>query len=270
MFRFLIGLENSTSSPGQGEESSAESFADIPASALSKLNLTHERFCFNDSATESCHVSPFGTMCEHSTANHGEGRLISCAEASRARIFPALEKAQESKETVLECGWKWHESSVKYDRNSRSWKTRQCSLLEGLDEFLETWPKWGMMRGGECLEVPTPERATTEKEFGFLPTPNASDCRSRGNFAMESIRRRVTIGKQIGLSNYFKGAPCPICVERVMRWPMGWTGLEPLETDKIHFVQPSLGNSFQEWLDINAKALETSFQYDTRREKTKK
>jgi len=45
-----------------GEESSAASFADIPASVLSRLNLTHEKYYSNGSATESCHASPSGTM----------------------------------------------------------------------------------------------------------------------------------------------------------------------------------------------------------------
>ena len=217
----------------QGEESSAESFADIPASALSKLNLTHEKYCCNGSATESCHVSPFGTMCEHSTANHGEGRLISCAEASRARIFPALEKAQESKETVLECGWKWHESSVKYDRNSRSWKTRQCSLLEGLDEFSETWPKWGMMRDGECWEVNTPAQFIDDTEYGFLPTPNARDYKGSPSAAWAG---QFSLPREIG------GVPHPEFVEELMLWPIGWTDSKPLETDR-----------FQQWLDSHGK-----------------
>ena len=38
----------------QGEESSAESFSDIPASVLSRLNLTAAASCSNASGTESC------------------------------------------------------------------------------------------------------------------------------------------------------------------------------------------------------------------------
>jgi hypothetical protein len=172
--------------------------------------------------------------------------LMLFREASRndhAKTSPQPEKVQESKASGLECGFTWRESSVKFDPVTRSWKTRQCSLLAGLDEFSETWPKWGMMRDGECWAETQPEAHTSEKESGsWLPRPLASDNRSRGDFTMPSIHRRMMIGKQIGLSCYFKGAPCPMCVERIMRWPMGWTDLQPLETGKT-----------QQWLDLHGR-----------------
>ena len=43
----------------------------------------------------------------------------------------------------------FHESFAKLDRATSSWKIRQIWLFEGLDESLETWPRWGMMRNGE-------------------------------------------------------------------------------------------------------------------------
>ena len=33
----------------------------------------------------------------------------------------------------------------------------------------------------------------------------------------------------------------PVFVEWLMGWPLGWTGLKPLETDKYHFVQQPHG-----------------------------
>lgn len=45
---------------------------------------------------------------------------------------------------------------ARYDRASCSWKTAQYSLLGGLVEFSETWPRWGMMRAGVCWELTTP------------------------------------------------------------------------------------------------------------------
>jgi hypothetical protein len=35
-------------------------------------------------------------------------------------------------------------------------------------------------------------------------------------------------------------------VEWLMGWPLGWTDLKPLETDKYHFVQQQLGTSLKE------------------------
>jgi len=58
--------------------------------------------------------------------------------------------------------------------------------------------------------------------FGLLPTPNAEDCRDRGNLEMKAIIRRQEIGKQVGLSAYFKGSPCPICLSMIMGFPKDW------------------------------------------------
>jgi hypothetical protein len=81
-------------------------------------------------------------------------------------------------EKPLECGEKWRGSFTKYDPNSSSWKTHQCSLLGDLDEFSETWPRWGLMRSGECWEQQTLAHLISETESGSserLPTPQASD-----------------------------------------------------------------------------------------------
>jgi len=79
-------------------------------------------------------------------------------------------------ENEAECGEKWRGSFVKYSPDSCSWKTHQCSLLGGLDEFSETWPRWGLMRNGECWEQTQLEHPIKESVYGFtVPTPVASD-----------------------------------------------------------------------------------------------
>jgi hypothetical protein len=67
-------------------------------------------------------------------------------------------------------------SLARFDPVSSSWKTPQCSLVEGLDKFSETWPRWGTMRNGVCWARTTPERPTSESESGSWPTPQAHDC----------------------------------------------------------------------------------------------
>jgi len=62
-----------------------------------------------------------------------------------------------------------------YDPVTCSWRTRQCSLFGDLAELLETWPEWGMTLGGECWEQTMPVLHTSEKEFGFWPTPQANE-----------------------------------------------------------------------------------------------
>ena len=74
----------------------------------------------------------------------------------------------------------------------------------------------------------------------MFPTPQASDNRDRGNMSNPSIQRRIAMGKQIMLSQSVdqnSGQLNPPWVEWLMGWPIGWTDLKPLETDKSHSVQ---------------------------------
>jgi DNA (cytosine-5)-methyltransferase 1 len=72
-------------------------------------------------------------------------------------------------ENEADCGEKWRGSFVKFDLNTSLWKTHQCSLLGDLDEFLETWPQWGLMRDGECWEQRTLAQTTRGTGFGLSP-----------------------------------------------------------------------------------------------------
>ena len=301
---------------GPEGESSAEFFADIPQYVLSRLNLTAGKSCCSASEMESCHTSPSGTTCEHSTGDHGAKKLISYAGDFHAKIYQQQEKVPVSKESAAASGLKCLGSLARFDLDSHLWKTHQYSLLVGLDEFSETWPRWGMMRGGECWELSMPVLPTSETESGSLPTPRATDgdkgtrtaqgaakewARGRNkdlgmivamwptpqahkttrsgeivnadgtpwngitkphsktsgrpittaladavalwptptahnaketNAPSESKRNTPTLAAQAG------GHLNPTWVEWLMGWPLGWTDLKPLETDR-----------FQQWLD---------------------
>ena len=123
---------------------------------------------------DTCHRSPFGMMFVPSTDTLGGELLTWFLGASPARTFPQPEPVKDLTAHGLGCGWRWPESSVKYDQPSALWKTRQCSLFGGLVVFSETWPRWGTMRNGECWERLTWERHTCGNESGLLPTPLAS------------------------------------------------------------------------------------------------
>jgi len=158
-----------------GEESWADSFSAIPASVLSRLNLTAEKSCYNDNGTESCQGSLFGMTCEPSTELYGKEILTLWQEGSLARtsVLPGI--AQDLKEPKADSGNTWLESFAKFNPVSCSWKIRQLSLFEDLEPFLEIWPKWGSMRNGECWELPMPSGL---KELRSLIT-NAFDALSR-------------------------------------------------------------------------------------------
>lgn len=157
----------------QEGESSAECFSDIPVYVLSRLNLTAEKSSYKGSETECCQNSQSGTMCEPLTASRGEGKLTSSAEDSLAKTFLVQEKAQGLKESEADSGLNLQESLAKYDPATHSWRTRQCSLFEGLGECLETFPKSGIMQDGVLWGLTTAEPRTDEKECGYWRTPDA-------------------------------------------------------------------------------------------------
>jgi len=149
----------------------AESYSDIPQFVLSKLSLTADEPCSKDSETESCQNSQSGTTSKPLTGSLGAEKSTSFVEGSRAKTSAQPGEARELKASEAGFGERWRESLAKYDPNTHSWRTPQCSLLEGLDVFSETWPKWGMMRNGACWELTTRVRLTEENESGFWPTP---------------------------------------------------------------------------------------------------
>ena len=142
---------------------------------LSGSNI-QQAYCAPDKMTDFSRLSRFGMTFKPLTENLGEELLTSFREDFLAKTSPLLEKGQESMESDQECGEKWRGSFTKYDPDSCSWKTHQCSLLGDLEEFSETWPQWGLMRDGECWEQKTLEQNIRGTEFGLslLPTPTAS------------------------------------------------------------------------------------------------
>ena len=228
--------ENSTCSPGQEAESLAELSSDTPQFALWKLSHTADASCSKDSATESCHDSRYGTTSPHFPPPLGADELTSCVEGFPAKTFPPPEKAQESKAREADCGDTWPEWFAKFDPVSSSWKTRQCSLLAGLDAFSGTWPRWGMMQGGVCWELTTPGHRTGENESGFWPTP----CLP-GNGGSHGKRKLKAM-----LCGIHGGQLNPNWVEWLMGWPIGWTDLKPLAMDRCHSVLLSHGAHSQD------------------------
>jgi len=116
------------------------------------------------------------------TESRGEELLTLYLEDFHVKTSVQQEKAQELTENEAECGEKWRASFTKYNHDTHSWKTHQCSLLEDLESFSETWPQWGLMRDGECWEQRTLEQTIRGTEYGLsekLPTPKSGDHVSR-------------------------------------------------------------------------------------------
>jgi hypothetical protein len=244
-----------------GEAFSQANCSGTDASALSSGSHMPKPCLWHDKTMEPSRLSRFGMMCRPLTEGRGEELLT----GFRAKTYPQQAKVQESTESEAECGGIWPASLAKYDPATSSWKTAQYSLLGGLDEFLETWPRWGLMLDGECWERQTLAPRTNESVSGLWQTPVADDTSSRrtkyaqggtplslavrlwptptagnhksGGYLAEwggSAARKV-MAELVPQEEMF-GPLNPDWVEWLMGWPIGWTDLKPLETAK-----------FQEW-----------------------
>ena len=143
-------------------------------SAPSSSTTTPQAFSWLAKTTGASRRSRSGMTCERLTDDRGEAVLTWCLADSLARTSARQDREPASRAPAPVYGEKWRGSLAKYDRDSSSWRTPQCSLLAGLDAFSETWPRWGMMRGGECSGLATPERRISENESGLSeewPTP---------------------------------------------------------------------------------------------------
>ncbi len=183
--------------------------------------------------TECLNSFQFGMTCEPSTVGHGEGMSKLSQEDSPARTLASAEQEQALTGSVPDSGQKWQGSFVKFDPESSSWKTHQCSLLGDWDVFSETWPEWGLMQDGECFERPALERPTRERGFTWLLTPTANSCKAwtfRNPLAL--IRKNHADGNLFEqLMRVYQRMTTPRCQEILMMWPEGWTDSKPLAMD---------------------------------------
>ncbi len=278
-------------------------------SVQSSGSSTQQAYCAPDKMTDFSRLSRFGMTFKPLTDDHGKALLMSYLAGFHAKTSQPQEKAQELTESGQECGKKWLASFVKYDHDTSSWKTHQCSLLGDLEPFLETWPQWGLMRDGECWEQRTLEQSIRGTESGLsekLPTPQATDHRSKPtsaswkakggiNFSLSNpeiqamwptpnardwkdsqtagnrkspglgvvahwptprtkgmcggtgswdlLNKNTTVeeARLMGAGN--GGQLNPPWVEWLMGWPVGWTDLKPLATDKSHCAPQQHGES---------------------------
>jgi hypothetical protein len=229
------------------EEYLGENSLDGAQSAPLNGSRTQQAYCAPDKMTDFSRLSRFGMTYKPLMDIPGEELSMSSVVAFHVRTLVRQEKAQELTESVAELGGKWQGSFVKYDPDSRLWKTHQCSLLGDLEPFLETWPQWGLMHDGECWEQIPLDFHITEPEFGWLPTPIATDWKGGCSAIRKDTGRQRTDSIRMYIKTKFDITyPNPNFLEALMEWPPGWTDLKPLEMDKCHSVQQLHGESSQE------------------------
>ena len=221
---------------GQAEVSSEAISWDGEQFAPSKLKTTLGAYYCRDKETESCHDSRYGMMLQRSMETPGEGELMWYQGDSPVRTYRQPEMEQGLMENDPDCGLRWPASLAKYNPGTYSWRTAQCLLFGGLEEFSGTWPRWGMMQDGECWGVTMLGYPPDGRECGFWPAAMASNCKA--SMSQEAILNTLKSGGQLHVSHVqtLQGVPLshvPLGYQWVMGWPTHWTRLEPLEMDKF-------------------------------------
>lgn len=178
----------------------------------------------SDKMKGTCHLSPFGTMFVPSTDEPGLALLTWYRQASPATTpaTPAGDPglpASTAAFSLKPCGpsprsrLAWSSS-----RTLRTVAVTGCAL-HGKDCSASV-----LIPSRPTLQLATSELDTFDGVAGYLPTPVADDT-----------GWRKAPYKQGGRAlSYVLGGPVnPEYSEWLMGWPMGWTGVEPLDTARM-------------------------------------
>jgi hypothetical protein len=245
------------------EAYSAANCSDGEPSAPSSGSPTQLAYLSPDKMTDFFRLSRFGMTFRPLTDDRGADVLTWFLGGFPARTLALQEKAQESTGSAAECGDTWRASLAKFDPDTCSWKTAQPSLIGGLEESSVIWPRSGMTVAGQCWALPMLGRRIKGTDSGLWPIPVSSDTGGRttkyaqggtplsmavkfwptptahnakeGAYPSEHTRNTPTLAAQAG------GSLNPTWVEWLMGWPLGWTDLKPLETDKFHCARQQPG-----------------------------
>jgi hypothetical protein len=254
-----------------------ENFLDGEQSAPLNGKPTQQAYCAPDKMTDFSRLSRFGMTFKPLTESRGQELLTLFRGAFHAQTFQLQAEAQGLTEKVPQCGITWRGWLAKFDPDSYSWKTAQCSFIEESGECLETFPVSGMTRNGLLWVHTTLGRRTKGIERGLWRTPDTGGGGTSGllkqgqnhrkngqpiqirlvdqvnnprlwptpvsrmhkdrGYPSEYGRNEIPLAAQVG------GPLNPEWVEWLMGWPPGWTDLKPLEMDKFHYVQQQHGES---------------------------
>lgn len=257
------------------EEYSGASCSGGEPSALLSANHMPQAFLPSDRMTAFSRPSRFGMTFAPSTESLGAGLLTWFLGAFRAKTFQPLAKEQESTASAPAYGDRWRELSVRYDRDSSSWRTHRSLWDEDLSACSLTLPRWGSMRDGVLSELLTLARRTAANDAGLWPTPTASLGTKGGRVTPRKSREGWTLIESVSARKTWPtptvndsknctlppsqvkhdnipgallrdgekagGALNPTWVEWLMGWPLGWTDLKPLATDRCRNVQQRHG-----------------------------
>ena len=117
------------------------------------------------------------------------------------------------------------------------WPTPTASMMpcEGTVRIMRKQWLEGKMSLEEASAIAGRDVRKSQGKVEAWPTPTASNAKNNGS-ASQMRRNTKPLDARVG------GALNPMWVEWLMGWPLGWTDLKPLETDK-----------FQQWLEQHGR-----------------
>jgi len=228
------------------EEFLPDTYSDGEPSAPSNGNPTQLAYLPPDRMTAFSRLSRFGMTFRPLTADRGEALLMSYLAAFLVKTSPQQEGEPESKVSDLECGERWHGWLAKFDPDTSTLRTAQCSLLEEEHELLQTLPRSGMTRSGMLWERQTLVLRISETESGLLPngetffhTPNTTGM-DGGSNSRKALKKR----------KYQWPTPClpgnggtngKAKLKEMLKWPT------PVCQDSRHAISRHLDPNNEKW-----------------------
>jgi len=197
---------------------------------------------------DTCHRSPYGTMFVPSTDALGAELLTWFLAGFPVRTSVPLAKEPESKpELDQDSGKSSSESLEMCDLASHSSRTHRALWTKDWTLYSMTLPSAGTMRNGQFWARETVAPVMSENASGFSqPTPVCYDA--PGSSETRGMPGLVDWAHQRYSREAKKSWLVPELLEQVMGWPIGWTGLAPLEMDRF---QQWSQRHVQFWLDAS-------------------
>lgn len=163
--------------------------------------------------------SRFGMTCGRLRAGLGAALLTWFLAGSRATTFQSSSPMASGWTACAQAsGAKWPGSFAKLDPATSSWRTCQRSLLaEEWTEFSETWPRWGIMLGGECWALTMSEGDTSESAFGWWLGGIGKTSPARMNFGA------VNVAMSFGAASATTTTPIAVVSAPTTPMSTGWT-----------------------------------------------
>lgn len=218
-------------------------------SVPSKSSRTADECSCSGSSMGACQCSQSGMTSAPSTASPGADASTSSAVDSPAKTSAALASGQAWTELTQACGSRCSESLAKFGLRMSLPKIHQTCALEAWVQSSVGLPRWGMMQRGVCWALGKSVHRIQENACGSRPTwPTPKACMGAKGWtlrlAWDPRRTSLQVHNTIASERaQFGNYPRSTLIEWLMGWPVGWTALEPLATDR-----------FRSWLRLHGRS----------------